>query len=97
MNFINDNKNYKASLLYKNLMDKHFLNVIKYSDELVKNYSDDYKLKLLDDLHKILCVEWFDVDLINKLKSNTKLLEPFQVDSTLYNQIIHKQRFNVRG
>ena len=45
--------------------------------KLNKNYFDEYKIKLLDDLHKDLDIEWFDINLISKLNSKNNLLDKF--------------------
>lgn len=54
INVFEDNNKYKALLLYKSLINNDFAKHIeKYKVNLPGLYFDHYKLKLLDDLHKI--------------------------------------------
>ena len=89
--FLNNNENYRTAYLYRSLLNEKFL-------ESVKNkYSDDVNLKLLDDLHKLLNIEWFDKELIKKLGKNKKLLEPFDIPDNLYNKFCRRNYFNIRS
>lgn len=69
-----NNKHYRCLELYKMKINNTYLENLQLDNDtkLNKTYSDKYKIKLLDDLHKALGVEWFDVKLIDKLKSNNK-------------------------
>ncbi|ARF08063.1 hypothetical protein Catovirus_1_113 [Catovirus CTV1] len=94
-----NNKHFRCLELYKMKIDKTYLTNLELDNDtkLNKTYSDEYKIKLLDELHIALNVEWFDTKLTEKLLANDKLLESFKVDETLYNRIGHKQRFNIRS
>lgn len=94
-----NNKYTRCLELYKKLHYRTFeKNLEEYNDtKLMKLYSDDYNIKLLDELHNLLGVKWFDNELLTKLESNKKeLLKPFSIPNDLYMKICHKSRFNVR-
>lgn len=89
--FLNNDKNYRAIYLYKALIDKKFLESKKIK------CSDMCNLKLLDDLHLLLNINWFDTDLLRKLRNNKKkIIEPFHIPDDLYNQFCMNNRFQVR-
>lgn len=95
---------YRCLELYRNVHYRIFeKNLEKYNDtQLLKVYSDDYKLKLMDDLHKILGIEWFDTELLAKLKQQGATLlrkidgKDKELDN-LYKRISHKSRFRTES
>ena len=99
LNIFTNNKYFRCLELYKMKLDETYLDNLDLNNDtkLNKIYSDEYKIKLLDDLHKILKIEWFDIELFNKLQSNDNLLKPFKVNDDLHKSICHKKRFNIRG
>ncbi len=69
------------SFLYSGLKNRILERTIKNennSDNLKLN-SDNYKIKILDDLHKLLRVEWFDRNLLNKLKK----MDPVELEKNI--------------
>ncbi|ARF08054.1 hypothetical protein Catovirus_1_104 [Catovirus CTV1] len=95
-----NNKYTRCLELFKKTVDRTFESSLEISDDtkLLKLYSDDYKIKLLDDLHKLLKIKWFDTDLLNKLKSKGEnVLNPFDFPKELCDGICHPSRFNVRA
>lgn len=97
MEIFADNAKYRTLNLYNNCINKYYLEKLDTNNDtlLNKTYSDDYKLKLLDDLHTVLKIKWFDINLLEKLENNPDLLKPIKVDDELYNRICHNKRFRV--
>lgn len=78
--------------LYKKLHYRTFENNLKDYDDskLIKLYYD-YNIKLLDDLHILLDVKWFDTDLLTKLQANKKEISiPFTIPDDLYKNMSQK-------
>lgn len=99
MNVFMDDAGIRCLTIYSNLMNREFEENIKnYNDAktLLAN-NDDYRIKVLDDLHNILGIEWFDRDLVEKLqKMDSNKLEE-HIDLPNYIQIALKTKFRFTG
>lgn len=62
-------------------------------------YSDDNKIKQLDDLHKLLGIEWFDTNMLAKLKveDKNKLFKKIEVPDNKFLLICNRNMFDVRS
>lgn len=94
-----DEKNVRCLQLYHKWHNKTFENnLFDYNDtNLIKKYSDDYKLKLLDDLHTALGVEWFDTNLLEKLKKDDNLMRHIDVPKHVFEGMQNRDLFYVRS
>lgn len=99
MNVFMDDAGIRCLALYSNLMNRTFEENIKNHNDaktLLAN-SEDYKIKILDDLHTILNIEWFDRNLVGKLKNmNPNDLES-NIDLPDYIKEALKTKFRFQG
>lgn len=81
------------------MCNRDFENNLTHNNDtdLLKTYSDDYKIKLLDDLHKILDIEWFDKNLLNKLKKDKNLMRKVVIDNYIIDGLKDRKLFNCRA
>lgn len=99
MNVFIDDAGTRCLTLYSNSVNRKFEENIKnYNDaNILLANSEDYRIKILDDMHKLLQIEWFDKNLVEKLKkmNSDKLEENIVLPE--YIQSALKKKFRFRG
>jgi len=80
----------KSIMMYSNLKNRSFIE--RLGDDFVnkpKIFPDDYKISVLDDLHTLLGIEWFDRKLLDKLKLDGNLNRKIKIPDRLQDALIN--------
>ncbi len=94
-------KELRCLFLYSNLKNRIFEKVLKNenNNDNLKLNSDNYKIKILDDLHKLLNVEWFDRNLLGKIKNMNpaELEKNIEIPEYIQDALKKKNLFRFEG
>ena len=94
-----DKKKEKALDMYRNIKDREFEKALYgfSAEDRLHITSKNNKLQYLHDLHNILGTEWFDTDILTKLKkeSKEKLLGKIDIPDNVYKKMCKKTMLRV--